>query len=383
MVAQQHLQRFSQQLAAFDDRLEWLRDADGQLDRTAALAELETCREELRVAEEELRAQHEELGSVVGSHPLPATNERLLNDLPVATLSSDRRGVLTAANRLAAQLLGEPAHQIVGKPLAAYVAGDRKPFRQLLGRLASGDRLDRLPVDLRVSPRAGRARSGVRAVLIARRDADSVKWVIVPEDDVVTRPSPADAVVSAARENAHVAIEALSMLPIATASMPDLLAAMERLAADTLPAAGRVTFALDRTPSLERRAETAASGQPFPLKAHGSGLGVMYVGDGPAGRLGPAERLTAQLFADAAGAVVSNVRALQESRDLVGHLSHALENRPIIEQAKGILMAVRNCDEHTAFDHLREISQQSNTKLHEVARNLVETMSTPTGAAVR
>ena len=109
----------------------------------------------------------------------------------------------------------------------------------------------------------------------------------------------------------------------------------------------------------------------------------MYVGDSPAGRLGPAERLTAQLLADAAGAVVSNVWALQESRDLVGHLSHALENRPIIEQAKGILMAVRNCDEHTAFDHPRVISQQSNTKLHEVARNLVETMSMPTGAAVR
>lgn len=90
--------------------------------------------------------------------------------------------------------------------------------------------------------------------------------------------------------------------------------------------------------------------------------------------------MAAQLFADAAAAVVSNIRALQESRDLVGHLSHALENRSIIEQAKGILMAVRNCDEHAAFDHLRVISQQSNTKLHEVARDLVTTMSTPNGA---
>ena len=105
----------------------------------------------------------------------------------------------------------------------------------------------------------------------------------------------------------------------------------------------------------------------------------MYVGVGPAGRLEPAEQLTAQLFADAAGAVVSNVQVLQESRDLVGHLSHALENRSIIEQAKGMLMAVRNCDENAAFDHLRVVSQQSNTKLHEVARNLVETMSTSAG----
>ncbi len=101
----------------------------------------------------------------------------------------------------------------------------------------------------------------------------------------------------------------------------------------------------------------------------------MYVEDGPVGRLVPADQLTAQLFADAAATVVSNVRALQESRDLVGHLTHALENRSIIEQAKGILMAMRNCDADVAFDHLRVVSQQSNTKLHEVARNLVVTMS--------
>lgn len=119
MIEHQHLLQFSQQLAAFDDRLEWLRDANGQLDRATALAELETCREELRVAEEELRNQQEELISVVGPHPLPGMNERLLDDLPVATLASDQLGVLSAANRLAAQLLGEPEDEVDTRPSPA------------------------------------------------------------------------------------------------------------------------------------------------------------------------------------------------------------------------------------------------------------------------
>lgn len=146
----------------------------------------------------------------------------------------------------------------------------------MLGRLASGNSLDRLQVELRGARPPGQARNGTRAVLIARRDGDSVRWVIVPEDEVATRLNAADTAATAARENAHMAIEALSMLPIATASLPNLLTAMQDLAAEALPAAGQVTFVLDGTVAT-------ASGQPSPLHAHGSGLGVMYVGDGPAG----------------------------------------------------------------------------------------------------
>ncbi len=384
MIEQQQWLWFSQQLAEFDDRLEWLRDTsdDGVLDAKVALAELDTCREELRVAEEELRTQHEELVSAVGRPHLPAMHDRLLDDLPVATLASDGVGVLTGANRLAAVLLGEPSHQLIGKPLASYIARDRKPFRQLLGRLASGDRLDRLPVDLRVSALHNRGGSSVGAVLIARRDKDSVRWVVVP-DEVASRPSPPDTAASGARESVHLAIETLSRLPITTASLPDIVAAVEKLAADVLPAAGPVTLVVDGDADRNGHAAKAPVGQPFPLQAHGSRFGLMYVKPGPAGRLAPADQVSAQLLADAVAAVLSNVRALQESRELVGHLSQALENRSIIEQAKGMLMAVRNCDEDAAFDHLRVVSQQSNTKLHEVARQLVTVMTTPNGVSRR
>ncbi|MGB9378484.1 MAG: ANTAR domain-containing protein [Mycobacteriales bacterium] len=375
MIQQHDLMQFAQQLADFDDRLGSLRDSNGQLDRDSALVELEICREELRVAEEELRAQHEELAAVAQGAPRMGMNQHLLDELPVATLASDRLGVLTGANRLAAHLLGGPAHVVVGRPLATYLIGDRKPFRKLLGRLEGGDDLDRVHVQLRAATVDGHPRNSVGAVLIARRDGDHVKWVVVPDEHLRSDGGSSDRHAQHDRENSHLAIEAMSMLPITTATMPELLTEMERLATQSLPSAASVHLVLDPGPSADRADGARPEGHPFPLQAHGNGMGVMYVADGTAGPLSAAERRSAQLVADAAAAMVSNLLALQESRALVAHLSHALENRPVIEQAKGMLMAVRNCDEDTAFDHLRAISQQTNTKLHDVARGLVHAMS--------
>ncbi|MFE0107033.1 ANTAR domain-containing response regulator [Streptomyces sp. NPDC059009] len=53
------------------------------------------------------------------------------------------------------------------------------------------------------------------------------------------------------------------------------------------------------------------------------------------------------------------------------HLSTALRNRPVVDQACGIVMHVRGCDEDTAFAVLRRISQTTNRKLTDVAGALV------------
>ena len=55
----------------------------------------------------------------------------------------------------------------------------------------------------------------------------------------------------------------------------------------------------------------------------------------------------------------------------VTHLRRALKTRPVIEQAKGILMAERKCDEDAAFAALRTMSQNSNVPLSEVAAAVV------------
>jgi len=44
---------------------------------------------------------------------------------------------------------------------------------------------------------------------------------------------------------------------------------------------------------------------------------------------------------------------------------------PVIEQAKGILMAQRQCGPDEAFDLLRQASQRSNVPVRELAARLV------------
>jgi len=52
-------------------------------------------------------------------------------------------------------------------------------------------------------------------------------------------------------------------------------------------------------------------------------------------------------------------------------LEAALVSRAEIDQAKGMLMAVHGLTAEQAFGRLVELSQNTNTKLHEVARNLM------------
>ncbi len=52
-------------------------------------------------------------------------------------------------------------------------------------------------------------------------------------------------------------------------------------------------------------------------------------------------------------------------------MREALSTQPVIEQAKGMLMLVRGWTAAEAFDALREISQHTNIKLHDVAGIIV------------
>jgi ANTAR domain-containing protein len=60
-----------------------------------------------------------------------------------------------------------------------------------------------------------------------------------------------------------------------------------------------------------------------------------------------------------------------------------LETMPVIEQAKGIIMAQSHCGEAEAFTMLRQASQRSNVPVRELAAQIVaNTVRTGTPAAV-
>ena len=58
----------------------------------------------------------------------------------------------------------------------------------------------------------------------------------------------------------------------------------------------------------------------------------------------------------------------QELRKEAADLRQALEDRKIIERAKGILMKKVQLDEHDAFRRLQKLASDKNLKLVEIAR---------------
>jgi hypothetical protein len=78
---------------------------------------------------------------------------------------------------------------------------------------------------------------------------------------------------------------------------------------------------------------------------------------------------------------VQSLLAVVESRarlaDEVAHLRRALETRPTIDQAKGVIMADRRCTPDEAFQVLRKLSMDSNVRLADVAAAVVYQASLP------
>src|SRR5579859_4839274 len=59
-----------------------------------------------------------------------------------------------------------------------------------------------------------------------------------------------------------------------------------------------------------------------------------------------------------------------------------LETMPVIEQAKGIIMAQSRCTEAEAFDLLRRASQRSNIPVRELAVQIIASATQPVPATL-
>jgi hypothetical protein len=68
---------------------------------------------------------------------------------------------------------------------------------------------------------------------------------------------------------------------------------------------------------------------------------------------------------------------------LIARLIARLESQPVIEQAKGILMAQLGCTAEDAFDMLRVESQRSNIPVRDIARQVVDRGASPEDGQAR
>jgi GAF domain-containing protein len=78
-----------------------------------------------------------------------------------------------------------------------------------------------------------------------------------------------------------------------------------------------------------------------------------------------------QTFAGYAAVALANAHLYDTTANLAQQMQAAMENRAVIEQAKGIIMGDRRCTADEAFRILTKISQDSNRKLRDVATALV------------
>jgi ANTAR domain-containing protein len=67
----------------------------------------------------------------------------------------------------------------------------------------------------------------------------------------------------------------------------------------------------------------------------------------------------------------------------VARLAARLDSQPVIEQAKGILIAQVGCTPDEAFDMLRAASQRTNVRVRDLARDIVDRVASNGGTAGR
>jgi len=65
----------------------------------------------------------------------------------------------------------------------------------------------------------------------------------------------------------------------------------------------------------------------------------------------------------------------------MARLQARLESQPVIEQAKGIIMAEQRCGPEEAFGLLRRASQRANLKVHTLAAQIVAHVAPPSAEA--
>jgi hypothetical protein len=123
-----------------------------------------------------------------------------------------------------------------------------------------------------------------------------------------------------------------------------------------------------RWPAFTARACALGVGgiMAFQLYVARDSLGALNIYSGRPDQLGDAAERVGALFAAHTAVVLADTVRIEQ-------LTHAIDVRDLIGQAKGILMERHKVTGRQAFEMLVQASQTGNVKLTEVARHLVET----------
>ncbi len=131
----------------------------------------------------------------------------------------------------------------------------------------------------------------------------------------------------------------------------------------------------DRWPAFAASAQERGvlSSLSVPLVVAGEGRGAFNLYSRKPAAFDADDHELSQLFAEQGAVAISNAAVYWRTYELTQNLQLALENRDVIGQAKGILMARRGLTADAAFDELRRASQRRNVKLREIADSVAFT----------
>lgn len=114
----------------------------------------------------------------------------------------------------------------------------------------------------------------------------------------------------------------------------------------------------------------------MPLTVRERTLGALNLYSHLPGAGGAWDRATATDFVAHASVALANAAAFADSTRMARQLEEALLTRDVIGQAKGIMMVREGCDADQAFSRLRDMSQQANRKLRDIAAEVVDNART-------
>ena len=137
-----------------------------------------------------------------------------------------------------------------------------------------------------------------------------------------------------------------------------------------------VEQARERWPEFTRSARAAgvASYLSVPLAIDEKFAGALNLYSQQRHGFGDFDVALLRLYVTAACAAIANARRYAEARRLAGQLTQALDSRAVIDQARGMLMERRGINAEDAFGELIRESQNTNTKLREVAARLTDSL---------
>jgi GAF domain-containing protein len=108
-----------------------------------------------------------------------------------------------------------------------------------------------------------------------------------------------------------------------------------------------------------------------PMRLRGSVIGALNLFSVQSGALAEADVEAAQAMADVATIAVLQHRAALEAQVVNEQLSHALNSRIVIEQAKGMVAEREGLNMELAFAVLRNHARNHNLRLVDLARDII------------